>query len=105
MRPFPIHPPVALDKDFRLSVNDGSCVISLPRLRTSVDLSIPSMPSPVESTKKDGDSKMKSNKTIHESMIIIKSLFIYKKYIEKNGMESKTPKILPQICSVVILKW
>ena len=68
MNAFPTHPPVALDKDFRLSVNDG--VISLPRLRTSVDLRYPPF-HPVETINKDG-SKMKSEKTIDESVIIIK---------------------------------
>ena len=50
-------------------MNDG--VISLPRLRTSVDLRFPPL-YPVESTTKDGISKMKSEKTIDESVIIIK---------------------------------
>ena len=68
MKPFPTHPPVAPNKDFKLSWNDG--VISLPRLRTSVDLSHSPL-YPVETINKDG-SKMKSEKTIDESVIIIK---------------------------------
>ena len=55
-----------------MSVNDGS-VISLPRLTTSVDLRRPPLPRPVETINKDGVSKMKSEKTIDESVIIIKS--------------------------------
>ena len=65
MKPFPTHPPVAPNKDFKLSWNDG--VISLPRLRTSVDLRSPPLPEPVESINKDGVSKTKSEKTIDEN--------------------------------------
>ena len=82
MNAFPTHPPVALSKDFKLSWNDGSCVTPFPRLTTSVDLRYPPYPlCPVETINKVGVSKMKSKKTIHES--IIKSYFpkmlIYKK--------------------------
>ena len=69
MNAFPTHPPVAPDKDFKLSSNDVSCVQDLPRLRTSVDLRFPPL-NPVESTTKDGVSKTKSEKTIDESVII-----------------------------------
>ena len=72
MKPFPTHPPVAPSKNLKLSWNDGSCVISLPRLTTSVDLRCsPLLSKPVETINKDG-SKMKSEKTIDESVIIIK---------------------------------
>ena len=79
MKPFPTHPPVAPHKDFKLSLYDGSCVISFPRLTTSVDLSHPPF-HPVESI--SGVSKMKRKKTIHESIIQshFPKILIYKKY-------------------------
>ena len=61
MKPFPTHPPVAPNKDFKLSLYDGSCVPWLPRLSASVDLRYPLL-FPVETINKDGVSKMKSEK-------------------------------------------